>query len=136
MKESIKDFMPKLTFWAIIIMVVCIIIMVIELFIGHNTELRLKNNYSELEEKYDQMKESYVILKDDYTALEEKYDQMIKFYEDEPNLEVCPICKSEVRLVVMDYLPDKYYYIRCDECGLETGKCKYRENLIEYWNNR
>lgn len=49
------------------------------------------------------------------------------------NLERCPLCGNEVSIGM--YIQNQYY-IRCDECGLETRIFENLIDLLNYWNTR
>jgi len=49
------------------------------------------------------------------------------------SLERCPLCGNKVS---MGMGRQSQYYIRCEECGLETRKFDSIIDLMNYWNTR
>lgn len=48
----------------------------------------------------------------------------------------CPMCHSDVKLMVRQYTCGNDYMIEClnDDCGMHTGYFDDKEELIEKWN--
>jgi hypothetical protein len=48
----------------------------------------------------------------------------------------CPMCHSEVKLMVRQYTCGNDYMIEClnDDCGMHTGYFDDKEELVEKWN--
>ena len=48
----------------------------------------------------------------------------------------CPMCHSNVKLMVRQYTCGNDYMIEClnDDCGMHTGYFKDKEELVEKWN--
>lgn len=48
----------------------------------------------------------------------------------------CPMCHSNVKLMVREYTCGNDYMIEClnDDCGMHTGYFEDKEELVEKWN--
>lgn len=61
----------------------------------------------------------------------EELDERLKKYTI---VSPCPICHSEVEVV---FNANKgTYSIYCNNCYLESGSCKEKNKLIEFWNSQ
>ena len=57
-----------------------------------------------------------------------KNEEVIQIYD----LLACPFCNGYAVLLPVNYS----FYIRCEDCGLETSFFNSEEEAVDYWNIR
>ena len=93
------------------IVILTVLIIIIAFCYMTTNNVRLKNKTKELEKENVELKEEIDVVVD---------------------LEECPLCGGTAKL----HPVNDSFYIKCENCKLETDFYKSKKYLVDYWNNR